>query len=268
MSEMYMTGDVKAQKIDDWRPVVLKVLIGVLTLFLLAEFAFYLLVIPATSLVRLTVKGAPSVGFDEICAMAGITGRERWIRFDTAEVAGRLAQNPLFETVSVERKFPDRVIVSVTERAPVAVAFGMINGRTVPVLIDRTGIAFRIGNVPAGANLPLLTGIQFENPVAGMRLNPKLRPLLAQISDLESRNSVLLSSVSEIKIEQKTYGGYDIVVYPVNAPVRVRTDRALNEDALQYMMLVLDVVQDLELDVEEIDIRAGTVAYRVRGEQL
>jgi len=32
--------------------------------------------------------------------------------------------------------------------------------------------------------------------------------------------------------------------------------------------LVLDVVQDLELDVEEIDIRAGTVAYRVRGEQL
>jgi len=113
-----------------------------------------------------------------------------------------------------------------------------------------------------------LTGIQFENPVAGMRLNPKLKPLLAQLSDLESRNSVLLSSVSEIKIEQKTYGGYDLVVYPVNAPVRVRTDRALNEDALQYMMLVLDVVQDLELDVEEIDIRAGTVAYRVRGEQL
>lgn len=50
--------------------------------------------------------------------------------------------------------------------------------------------------------------------------------------------------------------------------VRVKTDRSLNEDALQYMMLVLDVVQDLELDVAEIDIRAGTVAYKIREDVL
>jgi hypothetical protein len=31
------------------------------------------------------------------------------------------------------------------------------------------------------------------------------------------------------------------------------------------MMLVLDVVDDMKLNIDEIDIRAGTVAYRERG---
>ena len=134
--------------------------------------------------------------------------------------------------------------------------------------IDRFGVVFQVGSLPKNQNIPVLTGLQFDDPHAGMRLNEQLVPLLKQLHEMESRNSLLLSSVSEIKIVPKAYGGYDLVIYPVHLPIRVKTDRALNEDALQYMMLVLDVVQDLELDVEEIDIRAGTVAYRVREEVL
>lgn len=159
-------------------------------------------------------------------------------------------------------------MISVTERQPVAVGFGTLNGSTVPVAIDKNGVVFSVGALPENKNLPVLTGLQFDDPQAGMRLNEQLVPLLKQLADMESKNSVLLSSVSEIKIAPKPYGGYDLVLYPVHMPVRVKTDRALNEDALQYMMLLLDVVQDLELDVEEIDIRAGTVAYRVREEAL
>ena len=88
---------------------------------------------------------------------------------------------------------------------------------------------------------------------------------MAQIEQLERTTPVLLGSLSEIKVEEKLYGGYDLVLYPVHTPVRVRTDKALNEDAIQYMMLVLDVIGDLSLDIDEIDIRAGTVAYKVKG---
>ena len=100
-----------------------------------------------------------------------------------------------------------------------------------------------------------------------MRLNPRLNSVLKDLSDLEAKNPVLLSSVSEIKIAQKTYGGYDLVVYPVHTRVRVRTDKALNEASLQYMMLVLDVVKDLSLNIDEIDIRAGTVVISCKGGQ-
>lgn len=268
MSEAYVIGNIKGKASEEVKPYLIKILIGILLIFLLVEFSFYMVIVPSTSKIHLTVKGSTSLGYDELYSIAGLTGQEKWIDFNSASIASRLAANPLFESVVVEKKFPDRVFISVTERIPVAVAFGKINGRTVPLEIDRSGVAFRIGNLLANANIPLITGLTFENPVPGMRLHAALKPLLEQLSILEIKNPVLLASISEIEIEAKTYGGYDLVVYPVHTPVRVRTDRALNEDALQYMMLVLDVVQDLSLEIDEIDIRAGTVAYRLKGVQL
>jgi len=258
----------KAKSSDDWKPQLVKILIGILMIFLFAEFVFYIIIVPTTSKIHLTLSGAPSLGYDELCSMAGLSGHEKWFKFNSAATASRLAMNPLFESVVVEKKFPDRVNISLKERVTVAVAFGEINGRTVPLEIDRNGIAFRMGRNPENQNIPLITGLTFENPVPGMRLHAALKPLLEQLSELEKKNPVLLASISEIQVETKTYGGFDLVVYPVHTPIRVRTDKALNEDALQYMMLVLDVVQDLSLNIEEIDIRAGTVAYRLKGEQL
>ncbi len=249
----------------DWKPVILKILVILLSLFIAAELVFYVIVIPMTTRIQLSVSGAPQVTTGDLCAYAGISGTEKWISFDTAAVASRLALHPLFEKVLVEKKFPDKVCITVVPRVAVAVTLGSVNGRTVPLEIDRSGTVFSVGQVPSNCSLPLVTGLTIENPVAGVRLNRQLVPLLQQLALLEARNPVLLSSVSEIKIEQKNWGGYDLVVYPVHLPIRVRTDKALNEDALQYMMLVLDVVDDMKLNIDEIDIRAGTVAYRERG---
>lgn len=265
MSEAIFGGHLAENSPVDLKTVFLKVIVGILALFLVLEIAFYLVYVPASSEVRLELRGAHSLGLDELCAIAGVTGTEKWFRFDTALTASRLAANPLFESVSVSRKFPDTIVVSVVEREAIAVSYGTKDGRTVPIEIDRNGVAFRIGSVPAASDLPLITGPQFDNPVAGQRLNPALRPLLSQIEALEKEKPALLSSLSEIKVVEKPYGGYDLVLYPVHASVRVRTDKALNEDAIQYMMLVLDVIGELKLDIDEIDIRAGTVAYKVKG---
>jgi len=272
MSELYVSenGDLiynedEVRVESPWKQVLLKILISILVLFLTFQIAWYFLVLPSTSQVTISVTGNTQVEMDELLHWAGITGTETWMRLSSPEVATRLAANPLFERVRVEKKFPNRILVNVTERKPVALGFGLVNGRTVPIEIDRTGIIFRIGS-SVGRNLPLLTGLSIENPVPGMRLDVQFRQLLDQLALIEQRNPALLASISEIKIQEKTYGGYDLVVYPVHIPIRVRTDRALNEASLQYMMLVLDVVQNLALEVDEIDIRAGTVAYRVKGE--
>ncbi|HOC28290.1 MAG TPA: FtsQ-type POTRA domain-containing protein [Treponemataceae bacterium] len=259
---------VSSSQEKEWKPVLLKILSGFLLLFVLAECAFYFVFIPMTARIHVSVHGSIGTGSDEIRSIAGITGQERWITFDTASAAATLAANPLFESVVVEKKFPDKIIVTVIPRNPVAVAFGTVNGRTVPLEIDRSGVVFRIGHCDVDTRLPLITGLSFDQPVAGMRLHSRLKPLLKDLAEIERNNPTLISSISEIKVEEKTYGGYDLVVYPVHTPVRVRTDKALNQDRLQYMMLVLDVVQDLALDIDEIDIRAGTVAYRLKGEQL
>lgn len=106
MSDMYVFADKEQVVKHEWKPLILKLLIAVLALFLIAEFAFYLLVIPATSTIRVDIKGSASVGYDEICAITGISGREKWFSFNTVGTAALLAAHPSFEKVSVEKNFP------------------------------------------------------------------------------------------------------------------------------------------------------------------
>ena len=99
-------------------------------------------------------------------------------------------------------------------------------------------------------------------------MHKQLVPLFKQLDLLQKKNPVLLSEISEIKIEQKKYGGFDLILYPVQTQVKVRTDSTLNEERLRYMMLALDVIQKFGLtaEIEELDVRAGTASYRLRGE--
>lgn len=221
----------------------------------------YIIIAPGSSYISVEVKGQQQISTDEILAIAGIRQDARWSDFNAAAAEKKLKYNPLFSQATVRKRFPDRVIVSVTERVPVAVAVGEFEGRSVPVEIDRDGVIFRVGAESNSRALPLITGINMANPVPGSSLNAQLKPLLRQLEELVTTSPRLLASVSEIKIDPKAYGSYDLILYPVHIAIPVRTNKALNADALQYMMLVLDVVDELRLDVREIDIRAGTVAY-------
>ena len=221
----------------------------------------YIIIAPGSSYISVEVSGLQQISTDELLSIAGIRQDTRWSEFNAAAAEKKLKYNPLFSAASVRKRFPDRVIVSVIERVPVAVAVGEFEGRSVPVEIDRDGVIFRVGAEASSRALPLITGINMANPVPGSSLNSQLKPLLRQIESLADKSPRLLASVSEIKIDPKAYGSYDLILYPVHTAIPVRTNRALNADALQYMMLVLDVVDELMLDVREIDIRAGTVAY-------
>jgi len=191
MYESIVIGDVKPKTFLELKPNLLKILVGVLILFLFIEFIFYIIIVPTTSQIHLTLSGASTLGYDELCSIARISNQEKWITFNAAVTASKLASNPLFESVFVEKKFPDKVIINLKERETVAIAFGTIKGRTVPMEIDRNGIAFKIGKTPVNQNIPLITGLVFENPVPGMRLHSALKPLLEQLYLLENRNPVL-----------------------------------------------------------------------------
>lgn len=54
------------------------------------------------------------------------------------------------------------------------------------------------------------------------------------------------------------------MIYPQHSRTRILTDRSLNEEALQYMMVMLDVVNSIEPNLTEIDLRYGAVSYRTK----
>ena len=85
---------------------------------------------------------------------------------------------------------------------------------------------------------------------------------MKNISNIQNLPQKYFAAVSEICVVPKEYGNYELVLIPSSAHVKVLTDRSLNEEALKYMMVVLDVVKQLETDVSEVDLRYGSVSSR------
>jgi len=246
----------------------LKVMIYLLLLFLAGNIVYYLFILPLTSPAKVHFSGAASLSDVELKKIAGLKGSEKWGELDTKTISRRLASYPLIAEAKVSKSYPDKISIGILERTPVAVLYADVGNRTVALEIDKTGTVFRIAPRESYMVLPVISGLAFENPRTGMTVHKQLVPLFNQLEALQKKNSLLLSEISEIRIEQKKYGGFDLLLYPIQMRTKVRTDGALNEELLQYMMLMLDVVRKSNLrdKITEVDVRAGTVAYRMKGE--
>ena len=247
---------------------VLKIVIIILLTFLIGETIFYLFVLPFVSTAKIQISGTGAISEEGLKKAAGLTGTEKWGRLNTDTLSRRLTAYPLVAEAKVTKKYPDKVLIEIAERKPVGVLLATVGGRTVPMEIDKTETVFKTASKKGQPELPVISGLSFQTIRAGMKVHKQLVPLFKQLDLLQKKNPVLLSEISEIKIEQKKYGGFDLILYPVQTQVKVRTDSTLNEERLRYMMLALDVIQkfDLSAEIEELDVRGGTASYRLRGE--
>ena len=183
--------------------------------------------------------------------------------FDTGSFATKLASNAAIESVSVEKKFPDQILVKITERKPVCCSLVVVNGKTVPIQIDKSGVIFSVGSNLATNNMPLITGIELSTIQEGMRIPKKYRSLILQIQEIMERNPVYFNALSEIRVIPTDYDSYELMLYPMQSKTRVLVDRNFNEQTLQEMMVILDVVSTIENKVFEVDMRYGTVSYKI-----
>ena len=263
-SQKERLSKVKKAKTADMRTNILKILVAVLFAVLVVEAVIYEVIIPCTASVQVRFSALTQYTPDDIIRLCGLNVRQTWINFDTGALSSKLKKLPLFESVQVEKSFPDQVIITVTERKTAAIAIAEVDGKSVAVQIDKTGYVYRVdGSLPNG-NVPIISGLTFENPHPGIRLNTKLRPLLKQIGTILETKPVYFSAISEIRISPKDYGEYDLILYPMHSKIRVLADKELNEESLQYMMVVLDVIDSLDPDVTEVDLRYGAVSYKTR----
>ena len=262
LSEEYEgSSDGKAEK----KIKFIKVIFCVLCFALLCELVIYKYIMPSFSSPKVTVTGQKDYSAEEIARMLLPMNSTSWFDFDVEQAVALLSSEAGIEHVSVEKKFPDKIYVNVEEREPVAVTFIMENGRTSPVQIDKNGVLFPgKKNVSSDEILPIVSGLPVEYMSKGMRIPSKYRPLIDQISKISMLPQHYFASLSEICVLPKDSGNYELALIPAQSKVKVLTDRALNEDALKYMLVVLDVVNQIGTDVAAVDLRYGSVSYITR----
>jgi cell division protein FtsQ len=241
---------------------LLKVLFIILGLLILAEILIYTVLMPCLAPVKVTYSGLETFSAQQISNYLEITPKLTWIQFDSAKAASKLAGNAVIENVVIEKHFPDQVLVKIVERKAAVVTLANVNGKTVPVQIDKNGVIFAVDRGMPKNSVPLVTGFTFDTIVEGMRLNGKLRPLMEQISEIQASNPEYFSVLSEIKVLPKDYGSYELELYPVHSRTKVITDRTLNIESLQYMMVLIDVFNSMNRDTSVIDLRYGSISFR------
>lgn len=245
---------------------VIKVIFLILCVLLIGELIAYRYVLPSFASPKVTIRGNKVYSAEEIASKFVPMHCSSWFDFDVEEGVSILSSDPGIDSAIIEKKFPNRIFVDVVERIPVAVTFVVENGFTYPMQIDRSGVLFPVKNASVldSKFIPIISGLPVEHMSGGMKVPMKYRPLIDQIAEIGLHQNNYFASISEICVLPKESGNYELALIPSQSKVKVLTDRSLNEDALKYMMVVLDVVNLLDTEVSEIDLRYGSVSCKMK----
>jgi len=216
------------------------------------------------------IQGFSGLGRAEILLIAGIDENTSYISANAKNIQDKLSANLLVESAVVMKRYPDRLSIFLTPREAVAVSLVSAGSKQVPFYVDRHGVFFKVGTPGSidAIDLPIISGI--ENLTLGMRFPSSLLYLTENLRELSINAPHLLSAISEIRIEEKIWEGYDLVIYPVHSSIKVRIENNFNEETLRYMLLMLNVFESESHTAgaaqkpKEIDFRSTMGTYRLK----
>lgn len=247
---------------------VLKTFIILATLCMGGIIVWLFAITPFRPFLRIDISGFDRLEKSEILAIAGISSNASFFSTNAAAVERSLMQYAAFESARVFKHFPDRLQIVLEGRRPVASAFAVVHGLTVPVMIDRHGVIFQVGaderGLPFPAAMPVISGLIIEEPFPGMRLPLMFTSLFQSLENIIASDPELLLGLSEIRINRRAFDGFDLVLYPVHRRIRVRLS-ALNADILRYALLMVDVLAANESGINTLDFRSGIASYIYEG---
>ncbi len=164
----------------------LPLLFGLLCVGLIVEAGYAGLTSPRFAVRTIEVEGTRKVSKADVLAAAAIPPGQNLFRLRAEKSVKRVAQIPRVLSVSLRRRLPNRVILQVEERRPVA----LLAAGTSYTMVDDTGIPYARFDMP-GLKLPVLRldpapafslGRPLADPafVAGMKALPSFHGLFTR----------------------------------------------------------------------------------------
>lgn len=115
---------------------------------------------PLLAVRTIIVKGTSRLSVADVLAAARVPIGRSLLRLDPGTIRARVAALPAVRSVTVDRDWPHRLVITVTERSPVA-AVATTGGVE---LVDAAGVAFATQAQPPAGLLPLELGAAVPGP--------------------------------------------------------------------------------------------------------
>ncbi|MCL2415189.1 MAG: FtsQ-type POTRA domain-containing protein, partial [Defluviitaleaceae bacterium] len=132
-------------------------------MMIVAGLVFFVIIILASGIFEIreiNIIGNSILQTSEIMEMSGLSLNQNILAINRRGIEERISENPFIWDVRLHRDFPNRVIISITERVPIAYA-GFNNFNTY-LLIDDTGMVLD-SSAFAAAGLPVIIGLDIIN---------------------------------------------------------------------------------------------------------
>ncbi len=267
-----LSGLYNREKVKPRKKVRLffSILIAVLATLLLVEIVFHFVISPRLRLSRVEIVADRKLSLSnaEILKLAELNGDETFFAVDEAGIAQRIAAFAPVKSVNVEKVFPNTLKIGITEREPLGLSLSVVNGRSVPIMLDEEGVVFQIGASVLEFDLPALSGFTFSEVELGQRVNRALLSFFSDLRALKDSSQALFNFISELKFVKKDRAGFEVLLYPRDYRVAVRIGSRISVDIMREILLVLDVFSNQGIigTIEEIDFRTDTPLVRFKEE--
>ncbi len=271
-STVYTTGYVTEgkgfKKSYSGRRNLFVYLLIVLVMLVTVEIVFQFFIAPELLITKVQVYCSKDFQLSnaDIIKISDIREKEYFFSVNTGVIEGKLLENPLIKDIRVEKLFPGTLKIFITERTPLAISLVQMGNRSVPVMIDNEGVVFEIGKSVTDYTMPVISGLKFRDLKLGVKLPSVLCEYFSDLKVLQDTSPLLFNQISELKFVRKNSSYYEVLLYPLNGNIRIRTGADIDEDLLKQIFVVLDIIEKkgIESDMEELDFRSGQVVYRVK----
>jgi cell division protein FtsQ len=180
------------------------------------------------------IKGVTLYTNEQILVVGGVSGEGNLMRTDTDVIAERLKKYLVYvEDVSVKKKYPSKLIVSVTEAQKAAdVEF---NGKY--YVVSKSGKLLECANDSRTKGIPLVKGLELNSLNAGSKLETKDTLKTKIFNDLIKQADELgLKKITSIDLSDRT----DIILN-YNGKIKIYIGSSVDMDyKLKYIKAVID----------------------------
>ena len=227
-----------------------RLLRGIIFLVVSAAVLSFFVYVPLFTLSEIKLVGAKYLTQEDILKVGDIYMGEQMFKLETDVVQSRLSKDLRIEEVSVRRKLPHTLEVTIKERRPLAMVscdYGYLD-------LDRNGVIIDSYKSLKTMQIPMITGAAVRDLYIGDELDDEI---VKKILDfLQRLDEETLNRLSEIAIVEEDY----IVMYSATArPVQIRLGKLERLD--EKARLTEDFLRDLETNphpVEYVDFNYTT----------
>lgn len=201
---------------------------------------------PYFELKNIVMKSDGRLSASQLIEYANIQEAGNLFAIDFDALRTNLESIPLVESVQIQRKLPDTLLVTVKER--VAIAQVDWKWRAVPFLVDRQGIV--LPATRSGRALPIISGVRFDKLRPGEELNDEGVRCALQI--LSACDSMGLSS--RLSFERFDLRNPDYINATLVGGIGARFPRHSASNKVVRLAATLQVARERGKRVKTVDL--------------